>query len=67
MFECKAWSKFVMKTGFQKLVNQTTRVTKKSSSIIDHIYSNRDDRICEISIPSITLSDHFPCVCDKKG
>ena len=66
MFECEALSKFVMKTGFQQLVNQPTRVTKKSSSVIDHIYSNRDDRICEISIPSVTLSDHFPLCVTRK-
>ena len=58
-------SEFFMKTGFQQLVNQPTRVTKKSS-IIDHIYSNRDDRICEISIPSVTLSDHFPVCVTRK-
>ena len=66
MFECKAWSEFVMKTGFQQLIKQPTRVTKKSSSIIDHIYSNRDDRICEISISSLTLSDHFPVCVTRK-
>ena len=66
MFECKAWSEFVINTGFQQLVNQPTRVTKKSSSVIDHIYSNRDDRICEISIPSITLNDHFPVCVTRK-
>ena len=42
------------------MVTSPTRVTKSSSSIIDHLYTNRPDRIAEVLIPCYALSDHFP-------
>ena len=68
MFEKKCfkntkWNNIVLNYGLTQLIKCPTRVSKNSSSIIDHVYSNRPDQITEISVPLYTISDHFPvCV-----
>ena len=65
-FECKEWSNFALKYGLSQLVNKPTRMSKKSSTIIDHIYTNRNDRVTEIFVSPLSLSDHFPVCMTRK-
>ncbi len=65
-FECKKWSKFVLKYGLTQLINNPTRVTETSSSIIDHVYTNRVDRICDVFVPFLSISDHYPICVTRK-
>ena len=46
--------------GLHQLVNTPTRVTKSSSSIIDHIHTTSTYYISEIFAPEKRVSDHFP-------
>ena len=56
------WSKLVHDFGLVQLVNVPTRVTKTSSTIIDHIYTSCPEIVCDISVPCVNLSDHYPVV-----
>ena len=41
-------------------IGTPTRVTAPSEKIIDHIYTSNSDHIADISVPTITMSDHYP-------
>ena len=59
-FSNKAWASTIGKRGFKQLINTPTRVNKLTSSIIDHIYSNRYEVITETNVPQYAISDHQP-------
>ncbi len=44
----------------KQFVNECTRVTSQTSSIIDHVYSSHAENITECVVPSHAVSDHFP-------
>jgi len=46
--------------NFTQLINTPTRVTDKSATIIDHVYTNKPDNISETNVPVYALSDHYP-------
>lgn len=51
-----------------QLVNEPTRVTNTSSTIVDHVYCNEPDNIIDIFIPPYSISDHYPvCLSHKRG
>ena len=52
----------------EQLINVPTRVTKNTSSIIDHIYVTQPENIIEVKVPFFSISDHYPvCVTHKVG
>ena len=53
----KKWSKLVQDFGLHQLVTQPTRVTKP---ILDHIYTSCPAKIQNVSVSSVSMSDHFP-------
>ena len=48
------------KFDLQQLVNCPARVTKKSKSIIDHIYSACTQNTSEVFFSPLSVSDHYP-------
>ena len=66
VFSNNKWSSFVMANGLQQMVRQPTRITKTSNTIIDHLYTNRPDRIMEMFVSSYSISDHFPVCFTRK-
>ena len=42
-FENTKWETIMLKYGYKQLIESATRVTKTSTSIIDHIYTNRPE------------------------
>ena len=59
-FNNAKWSKTVQDFGLHQLIHSPTRVTKNSSTIIDHIYTTSTQNISEVIIPAIGISDHYP-------
>jgi len=59
-FKNSRWNSFVISNGLKQLVMEPTRITKKSSTIIDHLYTNRPDCISNVFVSSYSVSDHFP-------
>lgn len=70
-YQCKGSPTFnklqLLERTFQltQYINTPTRVSKKSSSIIDHIYSN-SHLIFRSGTLNINSSDHFPCYIIRK-
>ena len=42
------------------MIKLPTRITKSSSTIIDHMYSTRSDVMSDVHVPALCISDHFP-------
>ena len=60
------WNSVYSSYNLKQLVNQPTRVTSCSSSIIDHLYTNMPCNIAEVTVPILTLSDHYPVCFTRK-
>lgn len=54
------WAETISKFGLFQHVIQPTRVSKNSSSILDHIYTNCPETISNVMVSNICMSDHFP-------
>ncbi len=50
----------------QHVENPTRVVPGKSSTLIDHIYSNSSGNIQFIDVPQIGISDHYPIFFSRK-
>jgi len=61
IFNNKKWEKLITDFNLKQHVSFPTRVTERSSSILDHLYSKYDN-ISEVIIPKIGISDHYPVV-----
>ena len=59
-FSNEKWSDIVNKFGLIQLITAPTRVTKNSSTIIDHIYTNNTRHVVRAFTSSLALSDHYP-------
>ena len=44
------WGNFIMSLGLTQLVSEPTRVTKDSTTLIDHIYTNNEENIQHVSV-----------------
>ena len=56
-FKNVTWTNLLLEYGFSQMIKLPTRVTAKSSSIIDHMYSTHPEHIIETCVPSISMSD----------
>ena len=61
-----AWTDYIEPFGITQLVTEATRVTPDSSTLIDHVYSNRPENVENVDVPKIGLSDHFPIFFTRK-
>ena len=48
------------------MVNQSTRKTSSSETLIDQFYCNMQTNLNTIDVPKIGLSDHFPIFLTRK-
>ena len=56
-FKNVTWTNLLLEYGFSQMIKLPTRVTAKSSSIIDHMYSTHPEHIIDTCVPSISMSD----------
>ena len=61
----KKWQNLIELFDLSQLVNDPTRVTETSSTIIDHIYTTHQENVKESFVSTYALSDHF-LVCFKR-
>ena len=59
-FNNTKWSNMIVKFGLEQLIKTPTRISKRSSTIIDHIYTNCSSNIKEAFISTLAISDHYP-------
>ena len=61
------WKDGIVPTyNLKQMVQVATRVTNESATLINHIYASKEQLICELNVPEIGLSDHFPVCCTIK-
>ena len=60
------WISVTSLFNLKQLVNQPTRVTDKTSTMIDHIYTNNANMTSNIKIVDSGISDHKPIFCKWK-
>ena len=68
---CKDYLNLLKLFNLKQIINNPTRVTNSSSTLIDHILISRDEKISQYGVIESDLSDHFMTFytrkCNKKG
>ena len=54
------WKHIVEVNDLQQIIDQPTRVTAHSSTTIDPLYAPNTDRLSEVIVPCMAISDHYP-------
>ena len=62
----KHYKEFCSMHGLKQIITTPTRVTEKTSTLLDHILTNSGDRISQSGVLPIGLSDHMPIYCTRK-
>merc|ERR1712002_780136 len=52
--------------NFTQLIEEPTRVTQNTITLIDHIHSNSTDKICQSGVIKSGISDHYIIYCTRK-
>jgi len=60
------WNSIISAHNLTQLVNIPTRVTATTSTIIDHVYTNKPSNIINVQVPELSFSDHFPVCFTRK-
>ena len=53
------WGNFTTTLGLSQLVYEPTRVTKDSTTLMDHIYRISEETIQHVNVKQLCLSDHY--------
>ena len=62
----REWGNFTSSLGLTQIVNEPTRETNASQTIIDHIYTNTEENIQYVHVERLCLSDHYAVFCYRK-
>ena len=62
----KPWIRTFNSLHLNQIINQSTRVTDTSETLIDHVYTNVPCNITEHTVPHYSISDHFPICVTRK-
>ena len=54
------WKHVTKINDLHQLINEPTRVTAHSESITDHLYTSTPEFVKDLSIPAISVTDHYP-------
>lgn len=57
--ETKTWKNSISRYGFKQVINDNTRVSSNSATLLDHIYTNRDQHLSGSGVLPINISDHY--------
>ena len=57
------WESTTAIFGLTQLVPTATRITYKTATLLDHIYSNSQHLVTNVKILDSGISDHFPTIC----
>ena len=63
-----SWDSTITQLGLKQLMMENTRVTNLSQTLTDHTYTNNKDKITDIKVIHIGISDHYAncCSCSNK-
>ena len=65
-FEAKKYLEFCKTFGLKQLIKSPTRVTPNTSTLINHILTNRNKKNTQCGIINIGLSNHQMIFCNRK-
>lgn len=54
------WKHVIELHDLHQLINESTRITAHSETLLDHLYVSRPEKVTEVSVPKIAISDHYP-------
>ena len=63
----REWGNFITSLGLTQLVSEPTRVTNESSTLIDHIYTNKENNIQHVNVEKLCLSDYYGIFCNRSS
>ena len=52
--------------GLSQLINQPTRTTQTTSSLIDHVISSKEENIFQSGVIDLAISDHSLTYCSRR-
>ena len=58
------WENALNLLGLKQIINEPTRVTQNSKTLIDHIYTNNTNKISSPLVIKSSISDHYPIFCN---
>lgn len=64
---CKTYKNILNIFNFKQLIEEPTRVTLSSSTVIDHIICNNEERISQSGVIPTGISDHFITYCTRRS
>ena len=62
----KRYKEFCSMHGLKQLIDSPTRITEKTSSLLDHILTNSHDKVSQFGVVNAGLSDHQIIYCTRK-
>ena len=62
----KSWTRTFNSLHLKQIIDQPTRVTDTSETLIDHVYTNVPGNLTEHTVPHYSISDHFPICITRK-
>ena len=62
----KKYKEFCSLNGLKQLLTLPTRITKNSTSLLDHVLTNSADRVSQFGVVDTGLSDHQLIYCTRK-
>ena len=57
---CSRWKHITELHDLNQLIQDPTRITAHSKTLIDHLYASSPENITEVFVPHIAISDHYP-------
>ena len=58
-----AWESTTTLVGLKQFIEDPTRITATSKTLLDHIYTNRPEAIIKATVDDLSISDHQPVNC----
>ena len=62
----KRYTEFCSTHGLKQLITSPTRITEKSSTLLDHILTNSKDKVSQSGVVDLGVSDHQLIYCTRK-
>ena len=62
----KKYREFCANHDLKQIITSPTRITEKSSTLLDHILTNSSDRVSQSGVIDLGLSDHQLIYCTRK-
>ena len=54
------WKHVTELHDLHQLIDESTRITAHSETLLDNLYVSSPDKVTEVSVPKIATSDHYP-------